>query len=84
MLSRICVCFSIADAKVETFFKLANNSRKKIEENFTFLLLVSCCVLIFNEINACFMNEKFSLFCKKADGHVFTYTLLYIENEKTS
>lgn len=30
------------------------------------------------------MNEKFSLFCKKADGHVFTYTLLYIENEKNS
>ena len=26
------------------------------------------------------MNEKFSLFYKKADGHVFTYTLLYIEN----
>lgn len=30
------------------------------------------------------MNEKFSLFYKNADGHVFTYTLLYIENEKTS
>lgn len=30
------------------------------------------------------MNENFSLFYKKADGHVFTYTLLYIGNEKTS
>lgn len=30
------------------------------------------------------MNEIFSLFYKKADGHVFTYTLLYIENEETS
>jgi hypothetical protein len=30
------------------------------------------------------MGEKFSFFCKKADGHVFIYTLLYIENEKAS
>ena len=30
------------------------------------------------------MNENFSLFYKKADGHAFTYTLLYIGNEKAS
>ena len=28
------------------------------------------------------MNEIFSLFYKKADGHVFTYTLLYYSGIK--